>query len=148
MPPLRLVLDNNVVVSTLLFPLGRLSWLRLAWQASEFVPLASPATLSELQRVIGYPKFGVPSHRLPLTMNQYRPWCKVVTIAEPPDVPECRDPRDRPFLELAVAAQADALVTGDGDLLTLAPVFAVPIITPTDLMARLEYDRLETDDNR
>ncbi len=81
-------------------------------------------------------------------MRQYQLWCEMVTITESPDVPECRDPRDRMFLELAVAARADALVTGDGDLLTLAPVFAVPIITPTELMARLEYDRLETDDNR
>ena len=138
MPPLRLVLDNNAVVSTLLFPSGRLSWLRLAWQASEFVPLASAETLSELRRVIGYPKFGLPSHRLPLTMNLYRPWCEMVTIAEPPDVPECRDPRDRMFLELAAAGQADALVSGDGDLLELAPVFAIPIITPGALRARLE----------
>ena len=81
-------------------------------------------------------------------MNQYLPWCEMVTVPDPPDVPECRDPRDRPFLELAMAARADALVTGDNDLLTLAEVFAVPIITPTELMARLEYDRLETDDNR
>lgn len=138
MPPPRLVLDNNTVVSTLLFPLGRLSWLRLAWQASEFVPLASATTLSELRRVIGYPKFGLPGYRLPLTMNQYRPWCEMVTIAGPPDVPECRDPRDRSFLELAVAADADALITGDGDLLALASVFAIPIITPAALRSRLE----------
>ena len=138
MPPLRLVLDNSVVVSTLLFPSGRLSWLRLAWQASEVVPLASTITLSELRRVIGYPKFGLPGYRLPLTMNQYRPWCEKVTVTELPEVPECRDPRDRPFLELAAAAQADALVTGDADLLALAPVFSVPIITPAALRARLE----------
>ena len=68
-------------------------------------------------------------------MNQYRPWCEMVTIADPPDVPECRDPRDRPFLELAVAAEADALVTGDGDLLALVPVFHIPIITPVQLRA-------------
>lgn len=64
----------------------------------------------------------------------------MVTITEPPDVPECRDPRDRMFLELAVVGQADALVTGDGDLLTLAPVFAVPIITPTTLRSRLQEE--------
>ena len=33
-------------------------------------------------------------------------------------------------LELALAAKADALVTGDNDLLALADVFAVPILTP------------------
>ncbi len=32
-------------------------------------------------------------------------------------LPDCRDPFDRPFLELALVAKADALVTGDKDLL-------------------------------
>ena len=50
-----------------------------------------------------------------------------------PAVPECRDPFDRPFLELATAARADALVTGDADLLALADSFAVPILTPAGL---------------
>ncbi len=59
-------------------------------------------------------------------------------MAEPPDVPDCRDPKDRPYLELAVAADADALITGDGDLLALASVFAIPIITPAALRYRLE----------
>ena len=66
------------------------------------------------------------------------PGCEMVAITQPPVVPECRDPRDRPFLELAAAAQADALVTGDSDLLVLAPEFDVPIITPAALRTRLE----------
>ena len=52
-------------------------------------------------------------------------------------MPNPRDPNDRPFLELAIAGNADALVTGDNDLLALAPDFPVPIITPRELMERL-----------
>ncbi len=141
MPPLRIVLDNNVVVSALVFPLGRLSWVSWAWQSFEIVPSASDETLEELDRVLGYSKFRLSPARRAEVMRRYRPWCEMVTIAEPPDVPDCRDPRDRPFLELALYAQADALVTGDGDLLALAPVFAVPIITPATLRSRLEIDR-------
>ena len=63
-------------------------------------------------------------------LAEYLPWCEAVTVSEPPDVPDCRDPFDRPFLELALSARADALVTGDGDLLALAPAFPVPILTP------------------
>ena len=140
MPPLRVVLDNNVVVSTLLFQHGALSWLRLAWQASEFVPLASPETLVELQRVIGYRKFALSHDDQVRAMHRYRPWCEMVAITQPPVALGCRDPRDRPFLELAAAAQADALVTGDRDLLVLAPEFDVPIITPAALRARLAHD--------
>ena len=112
-----------------------------AWQSSDLAPVASWETIAELRRVLGYPKFNLSLSRQIGAMRQYHLWCEIVTIAEPPAAPECRDPRDRPFLELAAAAQADALVTGDGDLLALAPVFSIPIITPTALRARLEQNR-------
>ena len=73
-------------------------------------------------------------------MRQYQPWCEMVTVSEAPDVPECRDPNDRVFLELSLFAQADILVTGDRDLLALAPAFSIPIITPPVLRERLERD--------
>lgn len=136
------MLDNNVVVSALVFPSGRLSWVSWAWQSSEIVPLASDETLEELGRVLAYRKFRLSAARRAEVMSRYRRWCEMVTIAEPPDVPECRDPRDRPFLELAAVAQADALVTGDGDLLALASVFHIPIITPMALRSRLQKELL------
>lgn len=141
MPPLRVVLDNNVVVSALVFPSSRLSWLSQAWQLSDLVPIASRQTIAELRRVLGYRKFDLSLSRQIGTMRQYQLWCEMVPITGPPEVPDCRDPRDRPFLELALHAQADALVTGDGDLLALAPVFAVPIITPAALRTRLEVEQ-------
>ena len=60
-----------------------------------------------------------------------------VTVSEPPRVPECRDPFDQPFLELALLGEADALVTGDQDLLALAPEFPVPIVTARAIRRRL-----------
>ena len=138
MPPLRVVLDNNVVVSALVFPSGRLSWISQAWQSSDLAPIASWETIAELRRVLGYRKFGLSLSRQIGAMRQYQLWCEMVMVGEPPDIPECRDPNDRPFLELAMAARADALVTGDSDLLALAPVFAIPIITPSELRSRLE----------
>jgi uncharacterized protein len=47
----------------------------------------------------------------------------------PPVVPDCRDLQDVPFLWLAIAGQAEYLITGDRDLLVLADEFAVPIVT-------------------
>lgn len=138
MPPLRVVLDTNALVSALVFSSGALSWLPLAWQAARLAPLVSPATLLEFVEVLAYGKFNIaPARRLEL-LAQYEPWCQLVAVpAPPPPVPECRDPDDRKFLELARFAQADALVTGDRDLLALAAVFPVPIITPAELYGRL-----------
>lgn len=52
-----MVLDTNVVLSALLFGSGRLSALRVHWQAARMLPLVSKATVQELLRVLAYPKF-------------------------------------------------------------------------------------------
>ncbi|MCE2399201.1 MAG: putative toxin-antitoxin system toxin component, PIN family [Gemmatimonadetes bacterium] len=54
-----------------------------------------------------------------------------------PPVPDCRDPFDRAFLELAAAGRADSVVTGDQDLLVLAPRFRIPIMRPDEARRRL-----------
>lgn len=51
-----------------------------------------------------------------------------------PIIPECRDPFDLPFLLLAVVGEADYLVTGDRDLLSLKDDFSCPIITAEDFL--------------
>jgi predicted nucleic acid-binding protein len=48
----------------------------------------------------------------------------------------CRDPKDNNFLALALAAEADVLVSSDEDLLVLHPWRGIPIITPAEFMAR------------
>jgi uncharacterized protein len=137
MIPPRLVLDTNVLLSALLFNLGSLSWIRDAWQSEAICPLASRDTTSELIRVLSYPKFHLSDNERDDLLADYLPWCETIKISEAPNVPDCRDPFDRPFLELARAANADALVTGDKDLLILASVFSIPIITPREFKKNL-----------
>ena len=61
-----------------------------------------------------------------------------MTITE--RVAACRDPTDDKFLELAVNCRADAIVTGDLDLLVLNPFRGVPIITPRVFIHEIERD--------
>ena len=130
MNPLRVVIDTNVLLSALLFHAGALSWLRRAWQTVDIRPLSSRETTSELIRVLSYPKFDLSNDEQEDLLADYLPWCETIVLSNPPDVPQCRDPFDRPFLELALSTQADALITGDNDLLSLAQVFPVRILTP------------------
>jgi putative PIN family toxin of toxin-antitoxin system len=53
-----------------------------------------------------------------------------VTIA----VNSCRDPKDNKFLELALTAKADCIVSGDQDLLILNPFNDIPIVTAADFL--------------
>ena len=140
MTPVRPVLDTNVLLSALLFHSGALSWLRAAWRSGALRPLASRETAAELVRVLAYPKFALDAGERRDLLDDYLPFCETVPVPDPPPaVPECRDPSDRPFLELALAGRADALVTGDADLLTLADVFPVPILPPADFRRRLSH---------
>ena len=139
MTPPRLVLDTNILVSALLFHSGRLSWLRGAWSSGRIRPLAGRETTAELIRVLGYPKFRLSDSDRQDILEDYLPFCETAAVPDPPpEVPECRDPFDRPFLELALAARADALVTGDADLQALSDAFVVPILTPAGLKRQLQ----------
>ena len=57
----RVVFDTAVVVSALLFPRGRLAWMRNSWRSGDVVPLVSRPTVEELIRVLAYPKFKLAS---------------------------------------------------------------------------------------
>ena len=136
--PTRVVLDTNVVLSALVFGKGTTARLRAAWQGSRFLPLVSTATARELVRVLSYPKFRLEAQEQQELLADYLPYAEVVRIPEPPpSVPVCRDPFDLPFLHLAAAGRADALVTGDADLLTLARVGRCPIMTPEAFVSGL-----------
>jgi uncharacterized protein len=58
-------------------------------------------------------------------------------VADVPRIIACRDPKDDKFLGLAVAGAADAIVTGDDDLLVLHPFRGIEIVRPTAISDRL-----------
>jgi uncharacterized protein len=124
------VLDTNVVLSALVFGRGKTAGLRAAWAGGCCLPLVSAASAQELVRVLAYPKFRLDVAAQHELLGDYLPFALAIPIPEPPPVvPDCRDPFDLPFLHLAVAGKADALVTGDADLLILGRVGRCPILT-------------------
>ena len=138
----RVVIDTNLVLSALVFAGGRLAPLRLAWQGQRVLPLVSRATAAELIRALAYPKFKLAAHEQEELLADYLPYCKTVRIpAPPPATPPCRDALNVPFLELALVGKADALVTGDKDLLSLAGSLACPILNADQFLNTLDIDR-------
>jgi uncharacterized protein len=125
---LRVVIDTNLVLSALVFG-GSTAKLRLAWQDDWFTPLASKATITELIRVLAYPKFKLTKSDQEDLLADYLPFCDTVPMPDVlPTIPDCRDRFDAPFLVLALVGRADYLVTGDRDLLCLTDSFSCPII--------------------
>jgi putative PIN family toxin of toxin-antitoxin system len=133
------VLDTNLVLSALVFGGGTPGALRRAWQQGLLTPLIATPTVAELLRTLSYPKFKLSAAEQEELLADYLPWCETVTIPDPPPTtPLCRDPFDQPFLQLAIAGKAQFLVTGDADLLILAPEFSPRIVTAAHLLESLE----------
>ena len=121
---MRVVLDTNVVLSALVFGGGLTGRMRAVWQSQRALPLVSTATVQELMRVLAYPKFRLSGQDRSLLLAEYLPYTETIHMPQtPPEVPDCRDPYDLMFLQLATVGGAAVLVSGDKDLLTLADTF-------------------------
>lgn len=140
--PLPVVIDTNLVLSALVFAQGHVTPLRQAWQKERIQPLVSRVTAAELIRVLAYPKFKLTPEEQQELLTDYLPCCKTIKIPEPPPrTPPCRDAFDVPFLQLALAGKAKALITGDKDLLDLAGGFACPILSAEQFIETLGIRR-------
>jgi len=142
--PPRVVLDTNCIVSALVFSRGRLAWLRDAWQTSRLIPLVSRETVGELLRVLSYPKFALSRVEQETLLADFLPYAETVRV-DRSDQPLAglRDQDDAMFVALARQAAADALVTGDADLLDLRErLRSIRILTPAELRSRIQADGL------
>ncbi len=127
----RVVIDTNVVISAFVFRAGRLAWLREALLGQRVTAIVSDETLGELVRVLAYPKLGLEPELREAILTHFMEHAEAIKRARTrARLPICRDPHDEMFLRLAYAAKADALVTGDDDLLSLAAQSRIPILTP------------------
>ena len=62
-------------------------------------------------RVLTYPKFRLSQAEQEELLADYLPYTETVRIPQPPpQVPECRDALDEPFMHLAVAGKAQVRV--------------------------------------
>jgi putative PIN family toxin of toxin-antitoxin system len=131
----RLVLDTNVRISALLFR-SQTAALHAGWKAGRFRLAVSPSIVDEYARVLAYPRFGLSRDDAEgLLANEVLPYCDVFDPV--PGERACRDADDDKFLDCAAAARADAVVSGDNDLLSLGPHHrGIPLITVRSALSR------------
>lgn len=126
---MKFVFDANVLISAALFreSIPGLAY-KKAIQKGEI--LISENTLSELKNTLNKPKL-----RKYITLKDKFGFLTKLEIAGilveiSQSITICRDPKDNMYLDLALSGKADAIITGDTDLLTLNPFRNIPIITP------------------
>lgn len=135
---MKVVLDINVWISGFLWSGVPSQILRLA-QNQQITVFISETLLQELEEALGRAKFqmriqqrGKPVDVLMSVAKQLSNLCDVTPV----EVPELRDPDDAIVLATALAANAEAIVTGDRDLLVLNEFSGIPIVTPQDFLSR------------
>jgi putative PIN family toxin of toxin-antitoxin system len=101
---------------------------------------ASDETLAELAQVLERRKFdryrSLESRRAFVAMIRLHSHLFAVDLTDlSVVVPPCRDPKDDRFLALALAAEAEAIVSSDRDLLVLNSWRGIRILSPAEFLA-------------
>jgi putative PIN family toxin of toxin-antitoxin system len=138
----RVILDTSTLVSAAL-RIGSVPYQALLEALGSWDLCASVETLAELEQVLGREKFDRyldrASRREFVALICRNIHLFAVQNADLMAVdPPCRDPRDNQFLALALAAEADIVVSSDEDLLVLHPWRGIPVVTPVEFLSRFK----------
>jgi len=125
MMPRRVVFDTSTLVSAALRP-DSIPYQALHAALRFCDVCASRETLAELKKVMGRAKFRtyLSDELRQDFVAMLESHVRLYTVRDEEcfaDYPACRDPKDNKFLSLAFAAEADAIVSSDEDLLVLDP---------------------------
>ncbi|HEY0797281.1 MAG TPA: putative toxin-antitoxin system toxin component, PIN family [Acidisarcina sp.] len=140
----RVVLDTNILVSAALRP-GSVPYQAVTRALSRHQICISVDTLAELDQVLKRAKFDrymdaeARLEFIALIVEKAQVFAVQrtgETAAEIQELSACRDPQDRKFLALALACDADAIISGDTDLLVLHPWLGISILTPAEFLNR------------
>jgi predicted nucleic acid-binding protein len=118
--------------------------LRAAWAASVVTPVVCRETVSELLRVLAYPKFCLAREERDTLLAQYLPFRETASLPSvwppvwPPLPTACRDRDDTVFIALMLCSGSDLLVSGDADLRVLLDT--VRVVSVADLWGMRESE--------
>lgn len=139
---LRVVLDTNIFVSSLLVKEGLPAQVLNAWRERQYLLIISPAIITEIRDTLSYSrirrKYGIVDE----DVEQLVALLEQDALLVPGEtnvagsIPE--DPEDEMVLACAIDAQADVIVSGDRHLLELGSHQAISILTARQFLERLE----------
>lgn len=136
---MRVILDTNVLLAALISPHAPPDTIYRAWHAGRFDLLTSTAQLDELRRVSRYPRLKtiLPAHRVGTMINNLQRAVILDPLPALPDSIKADDPNDTFLLAMALAGEADYLVTGDrrAGLLQRGRIGRTRIVTPAAFSA-------------
>jgi putative PIN family toxin of toxin-antitoxin system len=138
---LRVLLDTNQLVSSLLSTQGPQARLVDAWRRRDFILCLAPKQLDEVSDVLARPKiakkYRISSEDRQAFLELLRTDALLLPEASAPGI--CSDPDDDAILGCAAGGAVDYLVTGDGDLLEVGRYKGVRIVTGREFLTVLSF---------
>jgi putative PIN family toxin of toxin-antitoxin system len=135
---MRVVLDSNILFSALISPHGAPDTIYRAWRSARFQVLTSQMQLDEIRRASRYPKLQavLQPARVGAMINNLQ---RAVVLKHLTTTIEADDPDDAFLLAMALAGDADYLVTGDrrAGLLQRGILERTQIVTPAIFCAEV-----------
>ena len=132
---MRVVLDTNILISSLISALAPPAWLLDAWRAGRFILVSSNEQLEEFRAATRHPKLQAFIQR-PETgriVRQLR--LHALVLERLPVVDRSIDPTDNFLLAMAEAGSADYVVSGDRrGVLALKTHGSTHIISARDML--------------
>lgn len=139
---LRVVLDTNVFVSSLLSTEGPPAQLLNAWREGRYILVTSPQIIAEIVEVLESPRISKKYLIRQEDVENLVDLLKTDAVLVPGQAAVKgslpRDPRDEMFLACAIDANADCIVSGDRHLLDLQTYRDIPILTVREFAEELE----------
>ena len=138
-----IVLDTNVIISALLSPKGPAAEIIRRWEAEEIEIVTSPPLISELERVLTYPRV---RRHLQFSDDEIDTLLQrliaATTVVDPHSTLDLvsTDLADNRVLECAIAGGASYIVTGDTHLLELKDYRQIVILQPAAFLAVLKLE--------
>ena len=135
---MKVVIDTNVFVSSLLNPAGSPRKVIDLWRFEEITLCLSKAILTEYFELLD--RFGLTEEPLgEQFVRLFQSRYNQVFGASPTPISVVReDPHDDKFIECAVAAKANVIVSGDGHLQKLESYKGILILSPAEFLKSFE----------
>ncbi|MBC8248794.1 MAG: putative toxin-antitoxin system toxin component, PIN family [Anaerolineales bacterium] len=136
----RAVVDTNILIRALIKPQGTVGPVLTRLRDGDYTLLYAEPLLDELMAKLALPRIRDKYH---LADDDVETVLALILLRGESVMPQrritaCRDPKDNVVLEVAVAGEADYIVTGDNDLLVLHPFEDIPIVGPAEFLEALE----------